>query len=104
VGRDSNAVLIACDTALQLQPRNGAINPSRGLVLLRLNRCADAIADDNTAIVSNERSWLAWYGTGVCKAKMGDAAGGQADSAQAQTINPRTGDVFSAFGAITPTD
>lgn len=80
--------------AIELDPELQAALVNRGVTLLRLGKCEQAMSDFSTVHSHDAHSWQALYGRGVCKAKAGDQAGAQSDRAAAAAINPNAAQEF----------
>jgi Flp pilus assembly protein TadD len=80
--------------AIELDPELQAALVNRGVTLLRLGKCEQAMSDFSTVHSHDAHSWQALYGRGVCKAKAGDQAGAQSDQAAAAAINPNAAQEF----------
>jgi len=75
---------------------------TRGLVLLKLGRLDEAIADYDAALKVYAKGPTALYGRGVAKRKKGDVAGGDADIAAAKAIKPDVADWHAKWGVSAP--
>jgi tetratricopeptide (TPR) repeat protein len=71
---------------------------SRGLILLRLGRLDESIAQYAAAIKAQPRAPVALYGRGLAELKKGDKADGDADIAAAKAIAPAVADQFKRLG------
>ena len=71
---------------------------NRGLVLLRMGRLDDAIAQYAAAIKAQPRAAQALYGRGVAELKKGQKTEGDADIAAATSIAPGLPAQFKRFG------
>ena len=77
-----------CDASLKRGGRVSTVMDSRGLVLLRLGRIDDAIAQYDKAIEAQPKAAWAFYGRGLAKLKKGQTAEGQADLQAAIALQP----------------
>jgi tetratricopeptide (TPR) repeat protein len=77
-----------CDAALRLDPNNGAILDSRGLVRLRRGELDPAIADYNAALKQLPKDAWSLYGRGVARLRKGLKAEGDADIVAAVAADP----------------
>ena len=98
---DLQAALADCDESLRLLPSIVAVG-TRGLVLLKLGRLDEAIADYDAALKLYAKGPTALYGRGVAKRKKGDVAGGDADIAAAKAIKPDVADWHAKWGVSAP--
>jgi Flp pilus assembly protein TadD len=80
--------------AIELDPELQAALVNRGVTLLRLGKCEQAMSDFSTVHSSDAHSWQALYGRGVCRGKAGDQTGAQSDLAAAAAINPNAAQEF----------
>jgi tetratricopeptide (TPR) repeat protein len=99
-GRDLDMALADCDAAMR-RDRTSATMGNRGLVLLRLGRFDDSIAQYGEAIHAQPRDATAFYGRGLAELKKGAKAAGDADIAAATAIAPQAGEFYKRFG-LTP--
>jgi tetratricopeptide (TPR) repeat protein len=83
--RDLQAALADCNGSLRLRPSPMAFG-TRGLVLLKLGRFDEAIADYDAELKINAERPASLYGRGVARRKKGDVAGGDADIAAAKAL------------------
>lgn len=97
-GRELEAALADCDLALKKGGRNSSFMDSRGFVLLRMGRFAEAIRQYDAAIKAQPKHALSLYSRGVAKLRSGDKAGGEADIAAALAIEPRVTDEAKRMG------
>jgi tetratricopeptide (TPR) repeat protein len=87
-----------CDAALAAEPAAPAILDSRGLVLLKLKRYAEAVSSYDTAIATRPRQAESLYGRGIAKLRLGKQAEGEADIAAALAISPAIEARFAEYG------
>lgn len=87
-----------CDAALAAIPASAAFLDSRGLVLLKLKRYAEAIASYDAAISARPRLAASLFGRGVAKLRLDMKAEGDADIAAALAISPAAEAAFTEFG------
>lgn len=85
---DLEQALADCDAALRIMPDSAGIIDSRGLVLLRMERHADAIAAYNQALALQADQPTSLYGRGLARLALGLTAEGQADIDAAVAIYP----------------
>lgn len=95
------AALKDCDRALQLDAASAPTQDSRGFVLLRLERHAEAVAAYDRAVQLRPRQAASLYGRGIAKIRLGDRAGGAADLEAARELYPLIDDEFAGYG-VTP--
>jgi tetratricopeptide (TPR) repeat protein len=86
--------------AIALYPILQQAYVNRGVTLLRLGECRQAVSDFSTALASGVDSWRALYGRGLCEAKAGDEAKAQSDQARALAINPHAAQEFAPAGIV----
>ena len=84
----NEAGLADCDAALKKGGRNSAFMDSRGLVLLRMGRLDDAIAQYDAALKLQPKQAWSLYGRGLAKLRRGDVAGGRTDLSAAAALDP----------------
>jgi tetratricopeptide (TPR) repeat protein len=96
-GKDLDKALADCDAAVR-RDKTSATMGNRGLVLLRLGRLDDAIAQYGEAIRAQPRDAAALYGRGLAELKKGQKAAGDADIAAATAIAPQAGEPYKRFG------
>jgi tetratricopeptide (TPR) repeat protein len=93
-----DTALSACESAVTQRPEESAFQDSRGFVLLRLGRYADAVtAYDASLKLIPERS-MSLYGRGVAKRLRGDQGGGDADINHALQLDAHVATVFADYG------
>lgn len=90
--------LAACNTSVNLDPKEPNALDSRALVNLRNGDYAHAIADAGAALAIDPKLAGSLYVRGLAKAKSGDAAGAAADIAAAKTIDPGVVQTYAEFG------
>jgi tetratricopeptide (TPR) repeat protein len=96
-GKELDRALADCDAALKADKISGVMD-SRGLVLLRLGRLDDAIAQYSAAIRLQPRLAPALYGRGLAELKKGAKAEGAADIEAAKAIAPELPAEYRRFG------
>jgi tetratricopeptide (TPR) repeat protein len=96
-GKELDLALADCDSAVR-RDRTSASMGNRGLVLLRLGRLDDAIAQYGEAIRAQPRDAAALYGRGLAELRKGAKAAGDADIAAAKAITPQAGEAYKRFG------
>ncbi len=87
--------------SLRIQPNKGHTLDSRGFVYFRMRQYDKAIADYEAALRSAPRSAASLYVRGLAKKRRGDTAGGDADIATANALDPTISDRYARFG-VTP--
>ncbi|MBS0332543.1 MAG: tetratricopeptide repeat protein, partial [Proteobacteria bacterium] len=95
--KELDKALADCDAALR-NDRVSQVMQVRALVLLRLNRLEEAIAQYTAAIKAQPGDAIALYGRGVAELKKGDKASGDADIAAATGIARNVGNQFKRMG------
>lgn len=93
-----DSALKDCDAALAQLPNDSAYLDSRGFVLLRMGRNADAQASYDKALVGRPLANTSLYGRGIAKRRQGNTAGAQADIEAAVLIDARVRETFAAYG------
>ena len=94
---DLQAALADCNESLRLQPAIVAVG-TRGLILLKLGRFDEAIADYDAALKVYAKGANSLYGRGVARRLKGDTIGGDADVAAAQSLRPDLTDEMTRYG------
>lgn len=92
------SALADCDAALKQTPDYGPYLDSRGLVLLRLGRLDDAIADYNKVLTRQGEYPSSHYGRALAWARKGDKAKADADRTAALKLSDRIGNAFEDYG------
>ncbi|HEX4301554.1 MAG TPA: TonB family protein [Rhizomicrobium sp.] len=100
-GQQLPDALADCNTSLQMEPGRAAVLNSRAFVYFRLGNYAAVLADDTAAIAGNAKEPSSFYIRGLAKLKLGDAAGGNADIAAAQAIDPGIAKEYAGY-SVTP--
>jgi len=87
-----------CEQALVLRPNNAATLGSRALVNLKAGRPRAALSDYDLALAASApvAGWL--FGRGVAKTQLGDRAGGTADIAEAERLEPNIAKQYARYG------
>lgn len=99
-GRELDQALADCDAAVR-RDRTSNTMVNRGLVLLRLGRLDDAIAQYGDAIRAQPRDTAAFFGRGLAELRKGDKIAGDTDIAAAKAISPQAGEAYKRLG-LTP--
>jgi tetratricopeptide (TPR) repeat protein/predicted aspartyl protease len=86
-GKELEAALADCDAALRKDPIT-TVMQNRALVLLRLGRLDEAIAQYNAALKLQPRAAWSLYGRGLAEQKKGQGAAAGADIQAATAIAP----------------
>jgi tetratricopeptide (TPR) repeat protein len=97
-GRDLSQALNDCDESLRLAPGSGTTLNNRALVQLKRGAFNRAITDSNAALKLDPKDANSLYGRGQAKLKNGDIAGGNADIANAKTIDPGIVAAYARYG------
>jgi TonB family protein len=92
------AALAACDAAVAEDPNNAAIIDSRGFVLLRLGRLAEAVDCYDSALKIRRTSESSLYGRGLARLRQGTDEGGKADIRAALAVDANIAEKFSSYG------
>jgi tetratricopeptide (TPR) repeat protein len=92
--------LAACDAALSQSPKAASVHDSRGLVLFRLGRIAEALTafDDALRIAPDQAASL--YGRSLVKERLNDRAGSLADRRKALNSDKDVADEFRKYGIV----
>lgn len=93
-----DSALTDCNVALAKVPDDAAYLDSRGLVLLRLGRLDDAIADYDRALSKSANMPSSLFGRAVAWARKGDRAKSEIDAAAALKIDPDIRTEFERYG------
>lgn len=97
VGKQLELALADCEQAIKLNPLDWNSHNSRGFVLFRMGRHADAIAAYDRAIGGDPKAASSWLVRGLAKRAAGDASG-DADIAKALEIDPNVGARYQGYG------
>jgi tetratricopeptide (TPR) repeat protein/predicted aspartyl protease len=97
-GQELEAGLADCDFALRQDGKLSPVMQNRGVILLRMGRLDEAIAQFDAAIGVQPRSALALFGRGLAKLRKGSKAEGDADIAAASDISPSVVQEARRFG------
>jgi regulator of sirC expression with transglutaminase-like and TPR domain len=87
-----------CNDALALRPNFADALDSRGLVNLKNNQNANAIADFDAALRLNPKLASSLYGRGLARQRTGAGPAGDRDLAAARTIDANIASDFAIFG------
>jgi tetratricopeptide (TPR) repeat protein len=96
--KELDLALADCDAALKDHPGDAAKLDSRGLVLFRLGRFADAVATYGAALKERPRQASSLYMRGLAERAGGDAAAGDADVKAALAVDPKIADFYDRLG------
>lgn len=102
VNKQLPEALADCNKSLALRPGDANTLDSRGFVYFRLGRFDEAIADMNTALMKDPESAESLFIRGLAKLKKGDSAGGSADIAAGEKINPKIAEKYAKWGVQVP--
>ena len=92
------SALADCETALKSAPDNPAYLDSKGLVLLRLARLADARLAYDRALAKSPMLASALYGRALVRTRQGDRPGADADAARALRADPDVAQHYAEIG------
>ena len=95
---DLFSALSACDAAVSEEPTAPGRLHDRGMVLLRLQRFADAITVFDQALTLNRFLPDPLFARALARKALGDEAGAKTDAAIALRIDPRTAKKFKVLG------
>ncbi|MGZ6019952.1 MAG: aspartyl protease family protein [Phenylobacterium sp.] len=101
-GKELPTALADCDAAMR-KDKTSEVMETRGLVLLRMGRLDEAIAQYTAAIKAQPRAAPALYGRGLAELKKGQKTEGDADVAAAAAIAPGLAAQFKRFGVAPET-
>ena len=87
-----------CNAALRVHPHAPAYLDSRALVLLRLGRVDEAIADYDRALVAAPRQPPSLFGRALAWSRKGDRTRAEADAAAAERNDPTIRRTFERYG------
>jgi tetratricopeptide (TPR) repeat protein len=96
-GKELPTALADCDAAMR-RDKTSAVMETRGLVLLRMDRLDEAIAQYTAAIKAQPRAAPALYGRGIAELKKGQKTEGDADITAATAIAPGLPAQYKRFG------
>ena len=97
-GRELALALADCDAALKLGPGAASVLDSRGLVLLRLGRYADAVASYDDALRVRPGQAESLFGRGLARLRVGSKTEGNVDLAAARAAKSGVDSEFARFG------
>jgi len=95
--RELDLAMADCDAAIR-KDRNSQLMIYRGLVLYRMGRVDEAVAQYAAAIKAQPHAALAFYLRGLAEEKKGDKSSGEADLAAAKAIAPNLAQQYRRFG------
>ena len=90
--------LADCDASLKLLPNNAAVLDSRGFVLMRLGRDAEALTAYDAALAANPKVYTSLYGRGLVEARLGRTTDSTRDIAAAVAAAPHLREDFVKMG------
>jgi tetratricopeptide (TPR) repeat protein len=93
-----DAALAECDAAQKLAPTSNPIRDSRAMVLLRLGRLDDAIAEFDKVLASDARYPSSRLGRSLAHARKGNLAQADLDLAEARKLDPDVERSFTRYG------
>jgi tetratricopeptide (TPR) repeat protein len=99
-GKELDVALADCDQALR-RDKNSVLMGYRGLVLYRMGRFGEAIAQYTTALKAQPRLAAALYGRGLAELKTGAKSEGDTDIAAATEILPSLPQEYRRYGLST---
>lgn len=94
--------LALCDASLRIKPGNAHVIDSRGMVLLRLNRNADAASAYTEALHLDPKLAASLYGLAVAEKRLGRHADSMRDRTAALAIDPSLRRSFGDAGVEGP--
>ncbi len=97
-GVDLLGALADCDAGLALEPDSVPILDSRGFVLFRLGRFAEAAASYDRSLRARPGGAHSLYGRALVAAKQGDQATADRDRAEAIKVSPGVVEEFESYG------
>jgi tetratricopeptide (TPR) repeat protein len=101
-GGDLSLALKDCNAALKRAKKGSSfyaqVAASRGLVFLRLGEYPKSIADYDASIAIAPKIARSWYGRGIDKLRQHQTAAGDADIAQAKSLEPTIAERFARHG------
>lgn len=97
-GRDLEAALADCNTALDIAPNRLDMLDSRALVYYRLGKYDRAIADLDRVLKQQPQVAESLYVRGLAKRAGGDARGGDDDISAARKINREVAALYAGYG------
>ena len=90
--------LADCDASLKLRPKDWATLDSRGFVLMRLGRNAEAITAYNASLAMYRKGYNSMYGRGLAEVRLGQAREGARDITAALAARPGLRKEFADMG------
>ena len=99
-GLDLDAAQKDCDTALQIDDKNGSGHHYRGIVAFRRGDWSAALADFNASLAIDAKAVEPLYMKGIVERRQGNATAGDADIASAKSVNPHVGDFYAQYGIL----
>ncbi len=97
-GMHLERALADCDASLKLKPGVSATLDSRGFVLMRLGRDAEALEAYNAALAVQPKEYNSLYGRGLVEAHMGRKDGAARDIHAALAARPFLPQAFERMG------
>ncbi len=97
----NEAALEALEESLKLSGRNAQTLALKGFVLAAQGRSREAITWFDQALAVDSALGNAWLGRGLCRIRLGDAAGGCEDLLVAAALEPRRAELRSYLGKAT---
>lgn len=98
-GEELALALQACEAAVALEPDSAPLLDSLGMVLLHLDRLAEAEAAYDRALVLAPLQATSLYGRGLARRARGQVASGDADIARAEALDYEAGKPFEPWRA-----
>jgi tetratricopeptide (TPR) repeat protein len=98
IGKDLQAALADCNSALGLNSAAAEAVDSRGLVYFRLGQFAQAISDYSAALSFNPKEASSLYIRGLAKLRLGKTEDGNTDVAAAKAIDPHVAERYARYG------
>jgi tetratricopeptide (TPR) repeat protein len=104
LGVDLDRALDDCDDAVDADAKNAAYRDSRGWVYLRQGKYKKALADFDVSLEIQPKGAFSLYGRGLAKARLGNAADGDADLATARKLQPDIERRLARTGLVAQTE
>jgi tetratricopeptide (TPR) repeat protein len=97
-GGPFDQALADCNRSLEMRPGDSEALDSRAFVEFKMKNYAAVVTDESAALSGDEKRASAFYLRGIARLNTGDVTNGNADIAQAETINPKIAKQYASYG------